>query len=64
MRRGGFWGVVQLKLKEREEGVKDGKKAPLGLPLGNDAWALIKGDVDAFPGELDVWRSVSGGVAK
>lgn len=52
----GVWGVLERK--------REGEKVPLRLPLGRDAWGLIRGDVDAFSGELDEWRVVSEGVSE
>jgi len=48
---GGIWGVVEKK--------RTGEKVPLRLPLGIDAWGLVRGDVDRFSKELDEWRVVS-----
>jgi hypothetical protein len=53
---GGVWGVVERK--------RAGEKVPLRLPLGSDAWGLVRGDVDGFSKELDEWRGVSEGSGK
>jgi len=50
------WGAVERK--------RAGEKVPLRLPLGSDAWGLVRGDVDRFSKELDEWRVVSEGSGK
>jgi NAD(P)-dependent dehydrogenase (short-subunit alcohol dehydrogenase family) len=61
----GIWEVVKLKMEERQGKDGDrGKELPLRLPLGKDAWGLIKGDVDAFSRELDEWKEVSESISK
>jgi len=52
----GVWRVVEKK--------RAGEKVPLRLPIGSDAWGLVRGDVDGFSKELDEWRGVSEGSGK
>jgi hypothetical protein len=54
---------THLKTKEaNEHWIREEKsrgKMPLRLPVGADAWGLIRGDLDAFSAELNGWRVVS-----
>ncbi|KAI1489153.1 hypothetical protein F5X96DRAFT_642143 [Biscogniauxia mediterranea] len=36
-----------------------GKRLPMRLPLGTDAWAMVSGELDAVRAELEEWRDVS-----
>ncbi|KAI1639345.1 NAD(P)-binding protein [Biscogniauxia mediterranea] len=36
-----------------------GKRLPMRLPLGTDAWAMVSGELDAVRGELEEWKDVS-----
>jgi hypothetical protein len=53
------WGDPNIVAEVIYEVVGSGKKIPLRLPLGSDAWGMIKMEREAFSKELDELKSIS-----